>query len=94
MNPVLMDIPTEFYTERLIIRVPRPGDGKVVYESIQASIIELKQWLLFTREEQTEEKIETNLRNAYAKFLTRDDMRLLIFLKENNELVGRGKHIE
>jgi ribosomal-protein-serine acetyltransferase len=88
MNPVLMDIPSEFYTERLIIRVPRSGDGKMVYESIQASIIELKQWLPFAREEQTEEKIETNLRNAYAKFLTREDMRLLIFLKENNEFIG------
>jgi ribosomal-protein-serine acetyltransferase len=88
MNPVLMDIPSEFYTERLIIRVPRPGDGKMVYESIQASIIELKQWLPFAREEQTEEKIETNLRNAYAKFLTREDIRLLIFLKENNEFIG------
>lgn len=88
MNPVMIDIPSEFYTERLIIRVPQPGDSKVVYESIQASIVELKQWFPFAREEQSEESIETNLRHTYAKFLTREDIRLLIFLKENHQFIG------
>ena len=88
MNPVLMDIPTKFYTERLLIRVPQAGDGRVVFESIQASINELKPWMPFACEEQTQEKIEANLRNAYAKFINREDMRLLLFLKENNEFVG------
>jgi len=88
MDPILLDIPVEFYTERLIIRVPRPGDGKAVYESIKASVNELKQWLPFAREEQSEEKIEINLRNAYSKFLAREDMRLLLFLKETNEFIG------
>ena len=88
MNPMLLDIPSEFYTERLLIRVPRQGDGKVVYEAIQASINELKYWLPFAREEQSEETIEINLRNAIANFLTRKDMRLLVFLKENNQFIG------
>lgn len=30
-------------TERLLIRTPLPGDGKVVYESINSSINELKE---------------------------------------------------
>lgn len=88
MDPVLLDIPSEFYTERLLIRVPQPGDGKFVYESILASINELKQWLPFACEEQSCEKIEANLRNAYAKFLIREDIRLLLFLKETNVFVG------
>lgn len=88
MNPILLDIPTEFYTERLLIRIPRLGDGKVVYESIKASIQQLKPWLPFANEEQTEEGIEINLRNAIAKFVMREDIRLLIFSKDGKEFIG------
>ena len=50
MNPLLFDFPSEFYTDRLFIRMPKPGDGKVVYDAIQASIQELKPgWCLHKR---------------------------------------------
>lgn len=88
MNPMLLPVPSEFNTERLLIRVPRPGDGKVVYESICKSIEELKLWLPFAHNEQSEEQTEINLREAYANFLTRKDMRLLIFLKGSNQFIG------
>jgi ribosomal-protein-serine acetyltransferase len=37
MNPILLEFPEEFETERLLIRKPLPGDGKAVYEAAQAS---------------------------------------------------------
>jgi RimJ/RimL family protein N-acetyltransferase len=88
MDPMLMDIAEEFCTDRLRIRVPLPGDGKAVFGAIQASIRELKRWLPFAQEEQSEEKVELNLRNARAKFLIREDMRLLLFLKDSGQFVG------
>ncbi|WEK56016.1 MAG: GNAT family N-acetyltransferase [Candidatus Cohnella colombiensis] len=88
MNPVLLDIPTEFTTSRLHIRIPRPGDGEAVFESIQASLNELKQWMPFAHEEQTVEKVEANLRNAHAQFHTREDLRLLLFRKADNVYIG------
>ena len=30
MNPMLIEFPAKFTTERLVIRMPKPGDGKVV----------------------------------------------------------------
>ncbi|MEC0255651.1 GNAT family N-acetyltransferase [Paenibacillus lautus] len=88
MNPILLDFPTSFTTERLLVRMPLPGDGKIVYESIKVSINELKEWMPFAQNEQTEQMIESNIRDAHAKFLTREDLRLLIFHKETNHFIG------
>lgn len=88
MNPVLLDFPTEFFTERLLIRMPQAGDGKKVYESILASINELRPWLPFAQETPSEEETEAGIRNSQAKFLTREDLRLHAFLRQTGEFIG------
>ncbi|PFZ01637.1 GNAT family N-acetyltransferase [Bacillus pseudomycoides] len=88
MDPLLLDFPSEFYTDRLLIRMPKPGDGKAVYEAINASIEELKPWMVFAQKEQTEEEIEASIRRSHIQFLQREDLRLLVFLKETGEFVA------
>ncbi len=88
MNPILLKFPEEFSTERLVIRMPKPGDGKAVYDAITASIDELKPWMPFAQKAQTEEDVELNIRSSYISFLKREDLRLLVFLKETGELVA------
>ncbi|WP_088230527.1 GNAT family N-acetyltransferase [Bacillus cereus] len=88
MNPLLFDFPSEFYTERLFIRMPKPGDGKVVYDAIQASIQELKPWMVFAQKEQTAEEIEESIRKSHIQFLQREDLRLLVFSKETGEFIA------
>lgn len=88
MNQLLIDFPTEFTTQRLLIRMPRLGDGVAVYEALTASIPELKPWLPFAQREQTEQEVEINIREAYIKFLKRDDLRLLVFLKDTGQFVA------
>jgi RimJ/RimL family protein N-acetyltransferase len=88
MNPILKDFPEEFSTERLLIRMPRPGDGKAVYDAIMASINELKHWMPFAQKEQSEQDVELNIRSSYISFLKREDLRLLVFLKETGEFVA------
>lgn len=88
MNPILKDFPEEFLTERLVIRLPKPGDGKAVYEAITASINELKPWMPFAQKEQSEEDVELNIRSSYISFLKREDLRLLVFLKETGEFIA------
>jgi RimJ/RimL family protein N-acetyltransferase len=68
--------------------MPVPGDGTMVYEAIQASIEELKAWLPFAHFEQSESNTEANIREAHLKFLRREDLRLLIFLKDTQQFVG------
>ena len=51
MTTQLPEIPTEIKTERLLLRMPRSGDGQVVNAAIHASLDELKPWLGFVQEE-------------------------------------------
>lgn len=88
MKPILLDFPNQFYTERLLLRMPLPGDGKVVYQAIQSSLNEIKEWMPWAHDEQTEEDVEVNMREAHAKFLTREDLRLHIFNRETGEFIG------
>lgn len=88
MNPLLMEFPEEFTTDRLLIRMPRPGDGKAVYEAITASKSELRPWLPFAQKEQSEEDTELNIREAHIAFLKREDLRLLIFSKKTGEFIA------
>ncbi|MCM3764274.1 GNAT family N-acetyltransferase [Neobacillus niacini] len=88
MKPILKEFPEEIATERLIIRKPMPGDGKAVYQAMQASMAELKPWMPWADREQTVDDVEANMREAHAKFLTREDLRLHIFNKETGEFIG------
>jgi RimJ/RimL family protein N-acetyltransferase len=90
MNPILIDFPSEFETKRLLIRMPNPGDGKVVYESKQASMNELLPWMPWAHREQSEEGDEVNIREAHVKFLAREDLRLLVFHKETGVLIANS----
>jgi RimJ/RimL family protein N-acetyltransferase len=88
MKPILREFPEEFTTERLLIRKPFPGDGKVVYEAIQASLNELKPWMPWAHTNQSEQDVEANIRDSIAKFITREDLRLHLFNKETGEFIG------
>jgi RimJ/RimL family protein N-acetyltransferase len=88
VKPILLDFPEEFTTERLVIRKPMPGDGKAVFEAVQASLNELKPWMPWAHREQTEQDTEAIVREAYAKFITREDLRLHIFNKVTGEFIG------
>ena len=88
MQPILLDFPNEFYTDRLHIRNPLPGDGKAVHQSIEASLNELKPYMPFAHSDQSEADVEANIRESHAAFLKREDLRLLIFHKQSGVFIG------
>ncbi len=88
VDPMLIDIPTEFYTERLYMRMPKPGDGIMVHEAIAASLDELRPWMLFANVERDLSDTELGVREAHAKFITRDDLRMYVFLKDSMQFIG------
>ncbi|PFL15210.1 GNAT family N-acetyltransferase [Bacillus cereus] len=89
MNPILLDVPLQIETDRLILRAPlQAGEGNVVYEAIKDSINELKQWLLLFQSIPTVEETEILLRNAHIDFLKRESFRYLIYHKGTNDFIG------
>lgn len=89
MNSILLDVPLQIETDRLILRAPlQAGEGNVVHEAIKDSISELKQWLSLFQSIPTVEETEILLRNAHIDFLKRESFRYLIYQKETNDFVG------
>ncbi|MEW6980835.1 MULTISPECIES: GNAT family N-acetyltransferase [Bacillus] len=89
MNPLLLDVPLQLETERLILRAPlQTGDGKIVNQAIRDSFSELKAWLPFAQKLPTVEETEINLRLAHINFLKRESFRFLIFKKGTKDFIG------
>ncbi|HEY2189526.1 MAG TPA: N-acetyltransferase, partial [Caldimonas sp.] len=81
MDPLLIDVPDRLETERLVLRVPRPGDGRVLNDAIRASHDELVPWLPWAGTLPTVEESEAHCRRQQARFLLREDFVMLLFLR-------------
>lgn len=88
MNPILRNIPDHFETKRLLLRTPRAGDGKALYDAVSDSVEHLKPWMPWAHDPVTLEHEEALARRAHADFLARHDMMLLLFDKGTNTLIG------
>ncbi|HEY4721735.1 MAG TPA: GNAT family N-acetyltransferase [Anaerolineae bacterium] len=93
MNPILLDFPDSFDTERLTIRAPRCGDAPEVVEAVNESLRELRPWMPWAKEPAAIEASEVRLRGAMARWITHEDLLLHIYLKGTSTfVVGSGLH--
>lgn len=90
MEPILLDLPERIEGERVYIRPCLPGDGKVVYEAVTRSLDELKVWMPWAHFDQSVEDAEKRVREAYARFILREDFRLHYFRKSDDAFLGSG----
>jgi RimJ/RimL family protein N-acetyltransferase len=92
MNPLLIELPEQLITERLIIRPPRVGDGAHVNDAIRESIDEIRPWMPWAKETPSVEQTEENIRRSVARFITREDLRLQIHLRDGTFVGSSGLH--
>jgi RimJ/RimL family protein N-acetyltransferase len=88
IDPISLDFPDSFESERLTIRCPRPGDGPELNAALRESWPELQAWMPWATIMPTVEQSEANVRLAHAEFLTRKDLRLSLFLKVTGTMIG------
>jgi RimJ/RimL family protein N-acetyltransferase len=88
VNPLLIDIPDSFTTERLLIRCPRPGDGAFMAEAIRESHDRLRPWLPWAKNVPTVEESEAVARRAWVRYQERSDLALRAFLRDTGEFVA------
>ena len=87
-DPILREFPYSFETERLTIRGPLPGDGVRVRTAVLESHTELKEWMPWAMEISTEEEYETRVRQGQLRFLSREDLWLMLLLKGTDIVIG------
>ena len=86
--PILMDFPESFETERLLIRSPLPGDGREMHAAVRESMKDLTPWMRWPKEHKTVDDSEASARRARVAFLGRSELRLHLYLKGTETLVG------
>lgn len=94
IDPIGLDFPDVIETERLLIRCPRPGDGPAFNAAILDSLDGINAWLGFYRNGPPSiADSEALMRREHAKAVTRENLMMLAFLKENGEMVvASGLH--
>jgi RimJ/RimL family protein N-acetyltransferase len=93
MNPLLINIPAELYTERLVLRPPRAGDGPAVNEAVLESLDALRPWMPWATVAPSVGESEAWCRRAQGEFVLRERLPMLMFLRcgatgEAGALVG------
>lgn len=81
-TPILLQVPRKIQTERLLLRVPRTGDGESLYKAIAESVVELRKFLAslpWVASEQSLESSEIFCRNAESNFIARRDLPYLLW---------------
>lgn len=93
MKQILVDIPTEILTPRLLLRPLQPGDGKNINDGIKESLEELKIYMPWAQEVPPLEASEEVARSSAAKWLMRDDLTMAMFERATGDyLGGTGLH--
>jgi ribosomal-protein-serine acetyltransferase len=88
VNPLLTDIPHELRGDRVVLRTPRAGDGHIVYPSVRESLVELKQWMPWAKDDYSEQTAEEWCRKAAAEFISRKQLQYLIFALADDAHLG------
>jgi RimJ/RimL family protein N-acetyltransferase len=81
-------LPEQIESERLLIRVARPGDGLVFNTAIIESLEQLAPWLAWVTPPPTPAESEHSCRLAHERFLRNEDLMVFFFRKSDGRLVG------
>ena len=87
-DPVLLDLPEQLETRRLVLRPPRPGDGAALNGVVLETIEALQRWMPWSVPTPTAEQSEL-CRKSAAEWIERKHFALLQFSRnEPGVLVG------
>jgi len=88
--PMLRPAPMPITTERLIMRPPQAGDGAALCAAVHETWDQLNLWMPWASDpkEATEDFYEGYARENAAKFITRENMAVLVFEREGGALVA------
>jgi RimJ/RimL family protein N-acetyltransferase len=92
LNKLLLDIPNQIITPRLILRPPKAGDGAGIHKAIEDGYEDVIKWLNQPTEVPNIEYYEIEARKQHAEWILRGDMRFLIIDKVTQTIMGRTSY--
>lgn len=92
MRPELVELPSVVEGERVRIRPFHRGDGARVFVAIDEDREHLRAWLPWVDAHKTPEDTEVYVRKAYAWWILREDLPLLVETIDGEVLGGSGLH--
>ena len=90
-EPILRDFPDLIETERLTIRCHRPGDGPRLFEALEESLRDLRQYpasLPWVLAEHSAETCEKFARESHSNFIARRELPFLLFARGTDFVIG------
>jgi RimJ/RimL family protein N-acetyltransferase len=87
-KPILLDFPDRIETERLMLRVPRAGDGPPIFVSVRESLAELKMWMPWASDKYSPADSEEWCRRSAAQFLSREQLQFSILARDDGRHLG------
>lgn len=86
---VLLKVPEELSSERLVLLSARAGLGQAVCAAVVESFEQLKPWMPWCQEPPTVEGMEAVMRQMQARFILREDLCYYFFCRGEDGRPGR-----
>ncbi len=87
-NPHLLELPSELYSQNLVLRLPLVAHGKAMFDSIQASLLELKPWMDWAQNPPSQAECELECHSEIERIAAHTAVIYHLFSLEGGVFVG------
>lgn len=78
-DPILIEVPERLQSDRLLLAMPRAGDGVALNRAVLESLRELQPWMPWAQSPPSVARSEADARRMQARFLLREDLAYFLF---------------
>ena len=86
--PILLNFDETLETERLMLRPPRPGEGRVANVGVQETMEKLSRWMPWAINGQSVADSEIYVRDSAAAFIRREHLNYFLWRKSDGAFLG------
>ena len=90
LEALLLDVPEEVGTERLVLRATRAGMGAKVAEAVRESRKDLERWMAWARDARSASESERHCREMQLRWYAREEFDFCFHRRADGLLVGKG----
>jgi RimJ/RimL family protein N-acetyltransferase len=86
--PILMELPDELIGERIVLRPRRPEDAAAIWEAVEESREQIRQWLPWVDETRSLDDCIVSARRAWARWILRENFGVTLWEQSTGRFLG------